>query len=169
MTSKTTIIGIAAAALFALTTERASAQGASAPPTAPAPHVSPSPPPVAQTVIVPASALPPTDSAVALCNNGTFVKEPGTVADCASRGGLRVAMPPRVKAPTLAPAPALAPSFSLRPAIADQAPPVGATMRCKDGTYLSGTASANRCANNGGLAAILPPLPPVPPTPAKRP
>jgi hypothetical protein len=167
MTRKTTFIGMAAVALIALTTERASAQGTAAPPTAPAPHVSPSPPPVAQTVLVPASALPPTDSAVALCNNGTFVKEPGTVADCASRGGLRVAMPPRVKAPALAPA--LAPSFSLRPAIADQAPPAGATMRCKDGTYLSGTASANRCANNGGLAAILPPPPPVPPTPAKRP
>lgn len=173
MTGKATLIGIAvAAALIASNTKQVSAQVAPPPPraassnpatpptllTLPAPATPPTPP----KVVVPASAMPPKDSAVALCNNGTFVMLPGTVADCASRGGLRVAMPPRRKAP----AREAALSLSVRPAIVEQGPPTGATMRCRDGIYLSGTASADRCANNGGLAAILPAKPPAPNAPA---
>lgn len=29
-------------------------------------------------------------------------------------------------------------------------------MRCKDGSYLSGAPSADRCANNGGVASVFP-------------
>jgi hypothetical protein len=45
---------------------------------------------------------------------------------------------------------------------ANATPPAGTTMRCKDGTYLTGTPSADRCANNGGVASYHP----VPATPA---
>ena len=179
MTAKRTFTGVTAAAI-ALHAAQALAQGASPPPpppritpvTAAAPVVAPAPllvagartPPPPPKVVVPASALPPSDSAVALCNNGTFVMEPGTPADCASRGGLRVAMARRGKPPVLR----ASPSTAVRAALVEQAPPAGATMRCKDGTYLSGTASADRCANNGGLAAVLPVRPAVPPPAAAQ-
>lgn len=53
------------------------------------------------------------------------------------------------------------------PAAMDAAP-AGATMRCKDGLWLTGPAAPNRCARNGGVAVILPvraaaPPPPQPP------
>jgi hypothetical protein len=38
----------------------------------------------------------------------------------------------------------------------NSAPPAGTTMRCKDGSYLSGAPSADRCANNGGVATVFP-------------
>lgn len=37
------------------------------------------------------------------------------------------------------------------------APPIGATARCKDGSYLTGTPSDERCAGRGGLVVLLPP------------
>jgi hypothetical protein len=40
--------------------------------------------------------------------------------------------------------------------------PIGATMQCKDGTYLTGAPSAGRCSNNGGIAAIYPAQPAAP-------
>jgi hypothetical protein len=40
-------------------------------------------------------------------------------------------------------------------ALMQQARPAGSTMRCKDGTYLSGTPSADRCSANGGTAVIF--------------
>jgi hypothetical protein len=42
-------------------------------------------------------------------------------------------------------------------------------MRCKDGTYLTGTASADRCASNGGVAVTYPALPASPPAPRPQP
>jgi len=39
---------------------------------------------------------------------------------------------------------------------ANAAPPAGTTMRCKDGSYLSGAPSADRCSGNGGVAAVFP-------------
>ena len=48
------------------------------------------------------------------------------------------------------------------------APPAGATMRCKDGTFLSGAPDASRCDANGGLAAILPAARPAPPPPPRQ-
>ena len=179
-----TIVRIAAtAALIALHAEHARAQQAAPPPpprvaqpsapaatgAAAAAAATPLPTPPAPTppkVVVPASVLPPNDSAVALCNNGTFVMKPRTVADCANRGGLKIALAQKgVTAPTRR----VAASQSVRPAVVAQAPPAGATMHCKDGTYLTGTPNKDRCANNGGLAAILPSTPPAPAAPARRP
>ena len=42
------------------------------------------------------------------------------------------------------------------------APPIGATARCKDGSYLTGTPSDERCAGRGGLVVLLPPARSVP-------
>ena len=157
MTRKTTVIGLAAvAALIALSTERASAQAAAATPAAPVPHVAPSPPPTPPKVVVPASALPPSDSAVALCKNGSWIYNPGTAADCAQRGGLQVAMPKRAAAAPLTAAAATMRASIIAPAKLVVAPPTDATMQCKDGTYLSGPPSAGRCAALGGVAALFP-------------
>jgi hypothetical protein len=51
--------------------------------------------------------------------------------------------------------------------------PIGATMRCKDGTYLTGAPSADRCSGNGGVAVTYSPQSPAlvapRPQPQKRP
>ena len=46
-------------------------------------------------------------------------------------------------------------------------PPAGATMRCKDGTWLTGAPGEGRCSANGGTAAILAPARAAPPPPAR--
>ena len=56
-----------------------------------------------------------------------------------------------------------------RVASAGAAPPAGATMRCKDGTFLTGAASEQRCAGNGGLSVTFPAPPKTPQPPARRP
>lgn len=48
---------------------------------------------------------------------------------------------------------------------ANATPPAGATMRCKDGVWLSGAPAANRCERNGGVAVILPVRATAPPPP----
>jgi hypothetical protein len=49
--------------------------------------------------------------------------------------------------------------------------PAGATMHCKDGTYLFGTPAEGRCDGNGGTAAVLaqPRTAPPPPPQVRRP
>jgi hypothetical protein len=42
-------------------------------------------------------------------------------------------------------------------------------MQCKDGTFLYGTPSADRCTSNGGVAVIFPRPAPAPQAPTKRP
>jgi hypothetical protein len=170
MTRLTIAAGIAtASALLTLSAARVDAQGAPPPPprvapatastqttpTVPGPALklpAPATPPAPPKVVVPPSAQPPSDSAVALCNNGTWVMIPGTAADCGSRGGLRVAMVPHAKPPVKRTV-AVAPNVSA--AVVQQPRPAGSTMRCKDGTYLSGTPSADRCSANGGTAVIF--------------
>ena len=45
---------------------------------------------------------------------------------------------------------------------ANVAPPADATMRCKDGSYLTGEPVADRCRERGGVAVILPQRPKTP-------
>ena len=114
----------------------------------------------------------PGDSDVALCNDGTWVKAPRLATDCAARGGLTVAMPQRPKRPAPAiPAAAIrAPTASAASAaMATAEPPAGATMRCKDGTYLGGTPSTSSCSANGGVAALIPVPKAEPVAPPRRP
>ena len=107
-------------------------------------------------------------NAVAQCVDGTFVVAPGTAASCASHRGVLVRFPSRTPPPrpvAAAPAGQLAaprPAAASSPATA----PAGSTMQCKDGTFLSGPATASRCDAYGGLAALLPAPRPSPPTPA---
>jgi hypothetical protein len=125
-----------------------------------------SPPPPAP-VEAPRLLAPPAN-AVAQCGDFTFVVAPATPAVCESRGGVKVVLPgARAAAPatgrTAPAAPALRatapqPAATLR----DAAPPAGATMRCRDGSWLTGTPNASRCDRNGGLAVILPSTPPAP-------
>ena len=112
---------------------------------------------------VAATPAPPADG-VALCRDGTYLVPPATVSDCASHRGLQVGMPPRAAAPPARVAQAqaqAAPSVAL----ANVAPPAGATMRCKDGSYQSGAPSAGACSGRGGLAAAMPPTGAAPPQP----
>jgi hypothetical protein len=50
-------------------------------------------------------------------------------------------------------------------------PPAGATMQCRDGTWLTGAPSASRCSANGGVATILaqPRATPAPAAKQRRP
>jgi len=102
--------------------------------------------------------------AVALCRDGTYLVPPSAVSDCSSHRGLQAAMPQRAAPPSAGAAQArvqATPSVAL----ANAAPPAGATMRCKDGTYLSDRPSADACSGRGGLAAALPLAGAAPPQP----
>jgi hypothetical protein len=75
----------------------------------------------------------------------------------------RVAAPPRTR-PVAA-----ASTISMNVIPATQGPPAGATMRCKDGTYLTGAPSAARCVGNGGVAMTYPAQAASPPAPKPQP
>ena len=60
----------------------------------------------------------------------------------------------------------MAPTVALRAVNVREAPPIGSTGRCKDGTYLTGTPSESQCSDRGGLAVIFPVQAAVP---ARRP
>jgi hypothetical protein len=121
------------------------------------PPASPPPPTPARAPLV----VPPPADAVAQCNDLSFVVSPAEPAACATRGGIKVRLPGPRRVPVTA---AAAPAVRAAPAPAgNEAPPAGATMRCRDGSWLSGAPSESRCERNGGLAVILPAPPPVPP------
>jgi hypothetical protein len=133
---------------------------------APPPQLPPASPPPTAPRPAPQPVPPPAD-AVALCNDASFVVAPATPSACGSRGGLKLVLPtyraqvPADVAPGRVPTPA-----ALQAPPGPSTPPADATMRCKDGTWFSGTPDAAQCASNGGLAVILPPSnPPVPPAP----
>ena len=138
------------------------AQGSAAP-TAPSPSPAPPPPTVAIHAPVPPA------NAVALCNDDTFVVAPAPATDCslASRGGVKLMMPAMRVTPVRAVAPAAESRVEESATASNAAPPAGSTMRCKDGTYLSGPPSAVRCDANGGTAVIFtaPAVAPAPPRP----
>ncbi len=132
---------------------------------APAQAAPASPPP---TAVAPATAAPtlvPPADAVALCNDRTVVVAPAQPSACSARGGVKVLLPGPRPAPA-APVRAAAPAQVAAPASA-VTPPAGATMRCKDGTWLSGTPDAQRCRDKGGLAVILPVQAPPPARPPR--
>jgi len=120
-----------------------------------------------------AASVQPPANAVARCKDGTFIVPPATASGCATHRGLLVVMPSRTTppAPTAAarvPAPAMAMQAATP---ANAAPPAGATMRCKDGTYLGGTPASGACGGHGGLAVVLPAprTPPAAPAKPRRP
>jgi hypothetical protein len=114
----------------------------------------------------------PPANAVARCRDGTFVVAPSDPSACATHRGVLVMLPQRAAPPPRAAAarmPVSAPAAARAAAAPSAAaPPAGATIRCKDGTYLTGAAAAGRCDANGGLVAVLPPAREAPPPPLPR-
>jgi len=93
-------------------------------------------------------------NAIAQCGDGTFVVPPQDASACRGREGVLTVMP---QGRTPPPRPTAAAALVAAPLVDPTAPPPdGATMRCKDGTYLFGAPSAGRCGANGGVAAELP-------------
>lgn len=123
-----------------------------------------SPPPTAPAAV--AAPTAPPANAVAVCNDQSVILAPALPSACAARGGVKVTLP----AYRAAPAPeAVKPvpkgPAAVTPSLVSDTPPAGATMRCRDGTWLTGAAVASRCDANGGSAVILPAAPAAPPAP----
>lgn len=77
--------------------------------------------------------------------------------------------PPRVDPPPPVPGTRQPTQNAVAPASApDGPPPVGATARCKDGTYLFVPTTEQSCSDRGGIAVTFTPRP-APPTPPRRP
>ncbi len=124
--------------------------------------------PLDSTRAKPAVAAPaPPANAVALCKDGTYIVSPADASACAGHRGLQAAMPQRAAPPSAAARVAVQPA-AVRGAAsaANTPPPAGATMRCKDGTYLSGAPSGGACAAHAGLAMVMPAPRTPPPAPA---
>ncbi|HUK21789.1 MAG TPA: hypothetical protein VLV45_09550 [Gemmatimonadales bacterium] len=103
----------------------------------------------------PAPAKAPPSNAVAQCVDGSYVVAPNDPRSCASHRGIRVVLP-HTTAPSHATSSLARAAGTTKAATpANATPPAGSTMRCKDGTYLSGPPTAGRCDANGGLAAVL--------------
>lgn len=139
-----------------------------------APVVAPgrvSPPPDSMRPVAPAPVATPPANAVAQCADGTFIAAPGDASGCASHGGLRILLPRQPAPPPAVSRAAAAPVASLAAQPSSAAPPLGATMRCKDGTYLGGAPSDAACYGHGGLAAaiVTPRTPPPSPSRPRRP
>lgn len=158
---------LASGGAFALIVALAPSLGAQE---APRPVAPASPPPAAPAPAPAVTVTAPPANAVALCNDQSFIIAPALPSACTARGGLKLVLPTYRPAPPSAAAPQTASVRAPEP-VRDDTPPAGATMRCKDGTWLAGEAAAARCAANGGLATILPvraappPPPPRPPSP----
>lgn len=127
--------------------------------------VSPPPDSVRPAAARMAAAAPA--NAVAMCADGSFIVLPGTPADCASHRGLRAAFAQRTPPPAVPPRAAPAPLAAVA-AVPVSAPPAGATMHCKDGTYLFGAPAPGRCDANGGLTGMLPATRSAPPPPPQQ-
>lgn len=154
------------ALILTLGASRAVAQAPAAAPVRPAP-ASALPPDSVRPAPAAAPAEPPAN-AVAQCRDGTFVVPPNDASACVSHRGLVVAFPQRTPPEAPSATRSVAPVAASRVAAPDAAPPAGATMRCKDGTYLTGAPAAGRCDAYGGLAVVLPPAREAPPPPLPR-
>jgi len=155
----------------------AAATAARLAPTTPTPRAAPAPVGVPLDSTRPKAAVSsaPPANAVALCRDGTYIVAPSDASACGTHRGLQVAMIQRA-APPAAAGRVAAPAAAMRatPVAAAETPPAGATMRCKDGTWLNGTTAAGACAGHAGLAMTVPqvrgtPHPPVAVTSAPRP
>lgn len=138
------------------------AQGPPADPPRALPPASPAP--TAPAAVV--APVGPPANAVAICQDQSVIVAPAAPSACATRGGLKVTLPAyrAVPAPESVRPAAKGPTQAT-PALVGATPPAGATMRCRDGSWLSGAPAPGRCDANGGTAAILPVAPPPPPAP----
>ena len=101
------------------------------------------------------------------------IVSPSVAPDVVRQSAPTVVAGPPTPEPLVRPVPSRIAAAAMTPAqriaSADASPPSGATMRCKDGTFLTGSPSEERCEANGGLTVIFPALPPAPQPPARRP
>jgi hypothetical protein len=161
---------ISCAVTLAVTAPAALAQQAAPPPPKAA---------VGQALLVPPSAKPPAVVAPASVPASQRTPTPAAVAPMprASRLPVDSVRPATIAAPAVRPMlrkppPTPGEITSARASVAVRTgpvgPPAGATMQCKDGTFLAGRPLADRCSGNGGVAVTFPSAPPPPPA-AKRP
>jgi len=131
------------------------------------------PPPPRPAPLIPASQrtpTPPISLKAAPTGGAPLASVRPDTTRLAARAVPALAAPAARVASPLRTTPVAAPSTVSRNVIpATEAPPIGASMRCKDGTYLTGAASTGRCASNGGVAAMYPALPASPPAPRPQP
>jgi hypothetical protein len=143
-----------------------SRQPATPAPVRPAPRVSPPPDSVRPAAAAPVTPVPA--DAVARCGDGTFLRSGAAANGCDAHGGVRVILPrPVTPPPPAATRVSAAPAAFETSVAATATPPAGATMRCKDGTFLYGAPSDAACAGHGGLAAALPAARQAPAGPAQ--
>jgi hypothetical protein len=139
----------------------------------------PAPPPpavvAAPALLRPSAAPPPTAPVAAQAANRTPTAapvrpmQPGSALppDSVRPAPVAVSTPRPAPVASPPPAPVAAAPTAVRAAVAPpSAPPAGASMHCKDGTYLTGTAAPGRCDANGGVAAVLPAAKQTPPPPS---
>jgi len=134
----------------------------------------PTPAPLARVSVPPDSVRPaPARSAAsfavpqgaaAQCRDGSFNAAPN---GCAAHGGLVTRMPQPSAAPVPVQQAAMPAAASATMLQASQPMPPNATMRCQDGTWITGAASASRCAGHGG-GVIFPAARPTPAPPSRQ-
>lgn len=151
------------------------------PSSVPAARRTPTPP----TILPPAPGGTPVDTtlraprqSLAPVNRGAGIaagaQTPSAQRVAAGRALVRDGTDPgAAPAPAIQPAPPPMPaaqqSVAVRVVDSREARPNGATMRCKDGVYLFGTPSSQRCDANGGVTAMYETRRPPPTPPVRRP
>ena len=128
--------------------------------------------PVDTTLRAPRQSLSPLNGGVGV---GAGARTPSTQRVAPARALIRDGTDPgAAAAPVAQPVPPPMPqqaqqSVAVRVVDSKEARPNGANMRCKDGVYLFGTPSSQRCDANGGVAAMYEVRRPPPTPPARRP
>ena len=135
-------------------------------------RIRPAPPPIAARID--SGAVPPRDQIIAPTPPGRLLARerrptpaepvramtpgspPPPVAAIAA-DAVEASPPPLERQAPPPPAAAIAASAPVLNININSTPPIGATARCKDGSYLTGTPSDERCAGRGGLVVLLPP------------
>jgi len=125
------------------------------------------PPDSVRPKAAPAVKAPPAN-ATAQCGDGSFMVAPNGPSGCSAHGGMRVVMAHPAPAPATPPNRTAAVRAPAVPAASASAP-AGATMRCKDGTYLTGAPAESRCTGHGGVGAMFETRGPAPGPKPRRP
>ncbi|CAN5864153.1 hypothetical protein BH11GEM1_BH11GEM1_20500 [soil metagenome] len=176
----TRVFGVSAMAFLLLARPASSAAQVESPPRAPLP----TPPRRDSLRVEPLRVTTPPPSGVRPTGIRSTIRAAEPVGPVAMVAPSPPVSPARQAAPTVVagpPAPTpLAPPVrtpiaasavtpAQRIASAAAAPPAGATMRCKDGTFLTGAPSEQRCDGNGGVSVTFPAAAPTPQPPVRRP
>ncbi len=163
-------------ALAALTLAGVDSVGAQAPQVPPPPAATRA----AVPVLLPPPALAPTPpvrrplrslASVGPSTLATPIAAPAgsPLPDSITRGRARIALVSPAPLAPEAPRRRVREFGVVRNDVARQPAPVGATGRCRDGTYLTTPPSEEACAGKGGMSVRMPPTQAARPTPPRRP